>query len=575
MKTTSSLPSFLFLLTLVPLAAAPVAAKGFGSPEGVLLERAWVDVSRAGLEQGLHQELVAYTTPPSGPCAPIGGSGLHWQIVSDGTWLAQTVGLGNCGTQVFTEYGWYFNEAALLSAHDGPIATPVWVDQCLLPNTLPVVSSSSRMDVHVSLHQQFIDPDQVWRVPVVRKYGSGMAVPDWTYESPLLLSSLDRAEVEVSADGGRIVLVAYDAAAYGTSLTVFGPDSATPVAESTVNTLGSFKAQSLSPDGSTLAVSSNVTLCVIDTTTGALAWQDYVLGTPQYGALVVSNGGDYLAHGTLGVFHVLKREVGGAYTPLGSIELEPATYCRRLAISENGSTLVAGVHQFNDKSYVRFLALSLPELEVIFDTELTGGGDLQNQICKLECSTDGKRFAAGLWGDGDDLLPEVLAYSVDSTVPLLAEHLPGSVLDLDFADNGKWLAVASKGVHANVLGGGGAISLYTVGLQDVTVDGVPSIGNTVQLEHHLREGTATVFLVATALADEPIANSGLGEGLLYLDPATMITLSPTAADVNHVARTPYVIPSEASSIGTNLYLQAVDLDLPRLSRDWVKLTILP
>ncbi len=500
---------------------------------------------------------------------------LRWRLDSDGSWIAQAVSLGDHGAQVFAQYGSFINRVQLFSSYDVGTPTPAWGDGRTLHNFSRQVRSSEQGDLHIALHQEYADSFQVWRHATLRKYSSSTAgAAEWSYTSPLLTINDEESGTALSADGQTIVLLAYNVSTLDTQVTVFAPDSAIPVHDVATPTFGAVLAYDLSADGSTLALISSLKLVVLDIATASVVHEAFLVGTPQFGALALSGDGALLAFGTLGEFSLLERDTQGTYGEVYSHTVSAQTYCRRIEVSEDGSTLVAGLNVQGAASDARIISIDIPTAQVLFDTTLSGSGNDLNLFEAIECSSDGTRFAVGLWGDSDGLVPQVLAFRRDSLEPLLVDSLVGSVLALDLSADGTHLAIASKGTHAMQWGGSGSLSLYRVGRNELSVSDTPHSGATITLEHRLREGIRGKVLVATALAATPTEVPGLGSGLLYLDQAAMweLPLEQAGSDLLALSDLDLV---ETFPVGTSLYIQALDFDNLRLTKNWVKVTVLP
>lgn len=537
-------------------------------------ERVNVTISR----DGLFMEKQSSTQMPYGGIEAIGltPQSLRWRLTSDGSWIAQAMSLGDHGALSFTQYGSFDNSTELYSAFDVDTPAPVWSDGLLQHNYSREVHSSDQGGVHIALHQEYSDSTQVWRRAVLRKYSSDSAgAPEWTYTSPVLTVNEDHSSSALSEDGQTIVLCAYNGSSLDTQVTIFDPASSTPVHDFAVPTFGQLAAYDLSADGSTLALASSHKIVVVDVSSATIIHEAFQVGHPQFGALALSGDGSLLAHGTLGEFSILERDAQSVYAQSYAHALAMPTYCRRIELSQDGSTLVAGLNVQNSAGDARIISFDVATEQVLFDLTLNGTGNDLNLFEAIECSQDGARFAVGLWGDSGGQVPQVLVFRREHFEPILADSLGGSVTALDFSSDGESLAVASKGTHAMQWGGGGSFSLYRVGATKVSVSGVPFSGAVVDLEHHLRVGTQSKMLVATSLASTPAEDLSFGSGLLYLDPTTMWELPVTVATAESLAVSQLALPSEAALVGTSLYVQGVNLDKGLVSRNWVQITILP
>jgi len=497
-------------------------------------------------------------------------SSLLWRHESDGSWIAESASLGNHGTEVFVEYGDFDNRAALLSGHASNADTPIWqVDQVHL-NVRRRVDSSEFTSVHVSAHLLYDEVADTWQTQL-RKFSLGSTVADWQFDSSIVSLSPEYLDVAVSDDGQRIVLIEWDPAANGSRVSLFGPDSAVPVAVHAVPSFGGVRRFQLSEDGSTLLLVSNQKVTLVDVASGAVVYEDYLFGIAEYFSFAISGDGAVLGYSKMGSIRTYHRNEVGVYEQGPVHSPGQGHYARAMDLSMDGGVLFAGLQKLGNLNAVRFKAIDTATGTVLLDHELEGSGALSNLIESVECSSDGTRFAAGLWGDADGVAPEVLAFEVGEAGPILAEDLPGSVYSISLSPDGRHLAVASKGVHSSVWGGGGAFSLYRVGQPELEVDGLPLADTVVQLRQHLREGLQGRILVATQLAATPTAAPQYGDGLLYLDPASVVELPIQTGATDNFALTPYLL----GAAGSEIYLQAVHVDRGQLGRSWIKVTVAP
>jgi hypothetical protein len=542
----------------------------------VRVQRTEIQVDRTGLE--ISQE---YSTSALGGSQAFVTSGLDpliWSVESDGTWLAQTASLGNDGTQVFHEHGQYQNHAQLYSAHDGNPATAVWSDEEYVDNSWRRVDSSKRAGVHISVHQELMAAQPSVRQAVLRKFSAdgGQVGPDWTFESQVPIGAHGFTTGHVSADGGVICLLVFESGSVGTHLTVLDPATGTPLVETTLDTISGVHESELSSDGSTLVLASAIRRMIVDVTTGTVLHEQFTLSDPFYGALAISGNGALVAFGTLEKFILLQRDTVDGYSLAHERLLPSGTYCRRLALSEDGTVCVSGVHAFDDVNSMHLAAMRVDTGAVLMEKVLTGSGTYPNLVSDIQCSADGARFAVGAWGDEHGVSPEVVVFKTATGGLLLQENLPGSVYDLDFSPDGFSLAIAAKSVHATQWGGGGAVSLYRVPFAALRVHGIPRIGTSIEIEHSLRVGGSSRVLVATALAEEPVVDPTYGGGLFYLDPESIVADLPVVlAGSDNLASQSFHLSGEEAPVGSSLYLQAVDVHHGEMSGNWVRLTVLP
>lgn len=500
--------------------------------------------------------------------------GLQWTLASDGSWIADAISVGNHGTQVFTEYGAYANRAVLLSSHDVSPPAPVWEEVGVVSNQHRSVVSSHERDVHVAMHQRLREGSTSVRRAVLRKYSSVPGAQDWSREIPVDIQGHSYNRVGISSDGRRIVAVVYDFAQGKTRVELLSDLGEQPLAVHMVQTMGPFLGLALSSDARKLMLASSMRITILDVDTGAIELNRSLSSAPNYGAVALSGNGRMAAFGTIGQIWLFERGEQGTYEQLQSLSLPQAVYCRRVAISDDASTLVAGLFLTSNPGRAHVRAYDLASGAITMERLLQGSGTFQNQVERISFSADGQRFAVGLWGDEGGIVPEVLVFERDQSEPVFTYDLPGSVMALDLSPRGDFLAVASKGVHANVAGGGGAFWLFRTSPSDLGLEGVPSIGAGVAVAHRLEAGNSSRVLVAPFLGAQPETFGPAGT--LYLDRASMRFLSGTrAAGTDGVARHPLAIPSDPTLIGTSLYYQGLEVGPRRLSKDWVKMTLLP
>jgi len=557
---------------LALVAFAPCgASQGFTSTPSAAFQRTLVVKSPLGPLLELQQTY--------GPLMPGGGqqalgattnSNLVWSRASDGSWIAESISLGNDGTEVFAEFGDFTNWVELHSAHSQDAQTPFWAVSRPGLNARRRVDSAERSQVHVSGNLVYQASNGLWFAEL-RKFSLDSSQADWTFSSALAGVSDDFLEVAVSEDGQRIVLVEWEGPAGASRVSVFGPDSATPLQVYSVPTFGGVQRQQLSEDGSTLMLVSNQKVTIVDLASGALTFEDYFFGTPEYFAFTISGEGTHFAMGRQGQLRLYSQDESGVYVQQQMVPLQGPYFPRSMDFSYDGSVLVAGVQKLNDVNAVRFLAVDSVSGEVVFDVELSGSGSFSNRIEEVECDYAGTCFAAGLWGDEDGALPEVLGFRLTSTEPILAADLPGSVYGISLSPDGRHVAVASKGVHRSVWGGGGAYDLYRLGGRELEVEGLPLANDTVQLRHFLREGISGRVLVATALADAPAEAPQYGAGLLYLDPTSLLELPAQVGSADNAALSNFLL----GAAGSEYFFQPVNLDNGELGRTWVKVTVAP
>ena len=547
-------------------------ASGASAQESALtrVERTTLTMTASGADYQTEQMFVPALGGGQTQAFAGGGTALRWSIDSGGSWIADAMSLGNDGTEAIVEYGDFNNTVEAHSAHSSDALNPLIQSGSSVLNANRTVVSAASSSAHISAHLEFDSTTYLW-VPVLRMFSLGSTAPDWTYVSDLGAFSTDTLNVDLSADGTRAVLLEFDFASISTRISVFDTTSSTPVLQFSVMTFSGVRDMDLSSDGSTLVMASNQRLTICDVATGSIFHNEFLATTPNYRAVALADDGQVMVYAGLGDLRVMTRDSAVSYATVHEETLGNNTYARRVAVSGDGSTVVAGIHQFDAPNAVRLLALSTSNFAPLLDLSLSGSGALTNLVEQIACSRDGSLLAVGMWGDEDGMLPELMVYRTDNAQLVLAENLDGSVKAMTLAPNGSHVAVASKGIHEMVWGGGGSLRLYRVGQPDIELGGAPLANTSVILSQSLRQGHQGRILVSTQLAAVPTAAPQYGSGLLYLDSSSLVELPLLTGDASN--STTQAFPLGAA--GTELFFQAVNAQTAQLGKGWLKVTVAP
>lgn len=497
-----------------------------------------------------------------------------WVHQSDGSWNAETVSLGNDGTQVFAEYGGVNNSRTLLSAHDTNPPSPVWTDNETVLNYNRRVDSSAAANVHASLHQEDHPDFLGMRQAVLTMYGSDSAAPDWVYRFEQPLGNYAYDQVWVSADGQQIVTAIYDSSTLSARVASFAASSSTPVLLTSVSTSGGFDGFAVSEDGSTIALRSNMRLVVVDLDSGSVRMDLFVIGQAFYGGLDLSEDGRVLAVGTGSRLEVYEETAGGSYALQASYEMGSGNHCRRVAMDATADKLAFVINSFGDQNSAEVRVIDRSSGEALVQHSVTGAGGQPNFASSVAISRDGRRVAAGLWGDEQGLSPNLLVFDTHNpSGPAFTHRFPGSVMSLDLSPDGRHLAVAARDSHATAFGGGGSIALFEAGPSDLRLEGTPRVGNTVNFLQRADQSSISRVVVSPLLETTPVVFPSAGT--LYLDRSLLSWVSPGSPNGEGEMVTPYQVPSDAGWVGTSFYFQGVGLAPRSLSDNYVKLTVLP
>ena len=536
------------------------------------------------IESGKKQDATTRTLSLTWLCACLGLSGTTlaqtleptWSFDSDGSWIADTVSLGDRGAQVFSEVGAYVNSRVLFSSGDSGVATAIWSDAQLGFNFHRQVASSADSNVHASMHQAFVDANMSWKRAVLFKYSSDRSVPDWSFEFPGLIVNHSHSKVAVSADGSRIVGAVYDSAALATHVAVFGEQSSTPLYSHQVSTFGAFEGFVLSADGKRAAFRSTMKLVIFNLESGVLEHEEYLLNSTFYGALALSADGSTLAMGTGNEVLAYQLEEGGGnnYAKILSEPLGAGNFATRLGLSGNGQALYWSVNNFSTPSRIELHGFDLLSGATLIDYQNPGSGSYLNLAEGLEVSGDGQRIALGLWGDENDQVPELLLFQAGNNTPLASFATGGSISALDMSPSGSHVVIAARGAHATQFGGGGSLMLFEVPGVGVSFQGVPRQGATITLSQAQSGSNIARMLRSNSLEATPsFFPSG---GLLYLERAALTWLPQGSQNSQGQLETQFDLGSSAAQgLGDSIYFQGVGLAPRSLSENYLKITILP
>ena len=269
-----------------------------------------------------------------------------------------------------------------------------------------------------------------------------------------------------------------------------------------------------------------------------------------------------------------ERDASGNYSPLAPFTLQgPQGFCGRLALSQDGRKLVGAFLISANVLDVRVVVWDVPTGAVLSDAYLAGGGALTNQVTGLDMSADGAIYALGCWGDALGQLPELMLFETGSTTPYATFDLAGSVMDLDLSENGDFVAVARKSVHANVSGSGGSVELFTTRPRDVRVEGVPRLnGAPVQVRVTPQTGPSVFVLSNTQAATPP---QTFAAGTLFVERIGMEVTALAPLGGGEYGKSWTFSSADGLQAGDTVYFQAFSSWPRTLGQDWVGVTVLP
>jgi hypothetical protein len=432
------------------------------------------------------------------------------------------------------------------------------------------VDSAETCDVHAGLYDVYADQTLTTHTVFVKRLSASNPTSDWTYTFPFVTNGHDNLGVKISRDGTRIVAAVYNIWTGVTQVAIFNSSSSVPVAYVPVSTGGPCSTILLSGDGTRLYLASGAQITLVDVPSGAVVSTQYVFDTTFPTGHAISGDGSIFAYGTYNAVKVYKRSpASGLYSLAFTHSVTGQNFCDQLGISNDGSTLACAFEFFDHFLTVRIDAVDIASTATTMTNTVTGSGTYENLASAISISSDGRRFAVGLWGDQALSVPQVEFYDNHQNAPIGAYFLPGSVNALSMSADGEHVAVASKSTHANVAGQGGSIELYQAGAVDFRLQGVPHAGGSVSFQLSGNPGGHARLLFSPQAAAQPTLFPGVGT--LYLDRPSTQSISMGTVGPNGLAQASFAVPT---SIGTTWYFQGFSTAPRMLTNDWVRMTVM-
>ena len=307
-------------------------------------------------------------------------------------------------------------------------------------------------------------------VNVSKWTGPGNGTPDWT-SSFAGYGVSSYGPIAVSDDGSTIAVIA---APSGTDahLLLFDADSSTPLVDYVASGLGFPRYVKINADGRYAAFIALATLVIFDR--DSLSVRDQISMGASNSALDISGDGNLVAYGWPSL--VLMEWSGASYQNLWSYSTGGGYYLSRIAISNDGSTMISCWYNSPHntiKVVVHDMGSSTPLW--IYDYPVSSG-TYQETAYDIDITNDGAYFIIGSWGDDANLNPEVHIFQRDSAPHIYyTVDMPGSMFSVDIANDGSYATAAGKHIHANVSGRGGDIVMINT---DIT-----GIANTESVDH--------------------------------------------------------------------------------------------
>ena len=548
----------MFSALLIPLALASTQqtlVQTFVTPSKELVELQYLDD---------HGSALGDTDVSLGGAALTSPAGVAWTWDDGGQgWIGTAVALGFRGTHVFTETNKNAMAAQVLSAFDVDPPTPVWSAPAPITDARKVVSAEL-IDLHVVIHEQLLASGR--RAEVIAR-DSISPQPRWSYVfAPTITTGCD---VGIARDGSVVVAAISRDEVGQIDVAVLDPQLGAQLSYTSIDVGGPLRGFELSGDGELLVFTADSEAFVFSIAQHQVVFTTDV-GTPL-DSVGISGDGSVLAFGGYNWMRVLEQ-TGALWSPTYTRFVPGANYVSALDVSDDGSTVAYGFTFYDTFLSVRVEALDVLAKVVTMSDVAVGIGPWQALVSDVAISADGERFAVGTWGDAGGLIGELRYYSSTSDTPLESFDLAGSVFDVDISADGRRVAAAGKAMHANVLGLGGAITLYDSHEDDLTLHGAPRIGTTPVFEIRGAPGKLAWLLRAEVAANPPFSTSS---GTLYLDRVRIEAKAGGLIGPGGIALLPFQLSSSPALAGATLHFQGLTSPPASLTRDWLSLTILP
>lgn len=466
-------------------------------------------------------------------------------------WIPDSVEFAAEGRLVWAARGWTNPGLMLLSAEEGPGASPL--HRVEFPHAVaPPVVRGGHDASHLYAAVQEAHPAGGRRTRIERYDALAAArgaafTPRWTHEfafgtpGPAWLG-------RVRADGD-LIAAAWD------------PNTSELVVEFLDGTSGlsqgGFRFQSGIPrefessaDGGRIAWTADRDAWVVDEH-GQVLHHD-VLPFPTH-ALALSGDGRTLAVGRTDHLAVL-RDTGGGFSQIGTLPTKQGEIVQRADLSDDGTVVAVACWDAQGGRDVRLEVRGDPNGAPWLEwTQSGSAGDPQNLPEVLRLSADGTRVALGLWGLGDTQA-EALIFGTRDPQPRLALDLPGSVHDLALDPMGRRIAVASKAAHRNQFDIVGTLHLAGTGEADVQVLAGASPGGALEVAAQRSGAQGVLFLVGSPAAQGQ-ALPGIG-GSLLIDRSRRLRILARPADAQGRAELQLSLPTSLGLVAYPLAVQA-------------------
>ncbi len=494
------------------------------------------------------------TTPSDGYVSPATVFSERWEETDGGlAWICDQIAVGDNGAMAMA--GKYLNNEAFTMYMAGD-ATPVW-NYDTLGSERTYVGMADRASNSAALTIVDMDPDPgiydfVGTLDAFDNTGNG--TPNWSYTFPGTENYFGGG-VALSDDGK--IIVAWKANPITETLLVEAFDSnGNSISSGEVSTENAgttyFNARQarLSDDGRRAYFFIGVEAIIYDVFDAAVLYEHYI--GASFDSHAFSGDGNSFAYGSFGYYRVYNESAPGTWSQVASQSFSGSTYVARLALNQDGSRVGYMVQQYSPAyDHIEVGMYDVANSTAMFDTAYDAPGTIYQLVCAgIELDDAGDYLAACSWGDSLNATPEAFAYDASGSVTCELD-LGGSAFTIGFDADGDVFATGSKGVHANEMGSGGAVTVSDANDQTLHVTGYPTVGGSLTIEV-ADVGTEVKIAACNSLGSTVtpfgITEVDLGTLMQVLGPYTIPT-GGLSLSVN--------VPSNPALAGNDVHLQGL------------------
>ena len=255
----------------------------------------------------------------------------------------------------------------------------------------------------------------------------------------------------------------------------------------------------------------------------------------HYGQTVarISGDGQYLVKGGFNYSVYFYRWNGSSYNQIWQ-HYTGHPWVTAIAISDDGSTIMAGTYQYSPSSTGKVLMYDSSSATPLWQYSQYG-----DYVASCALSADGSRGVAGSWGQYNGTFGDVVTvFDKTSSTPILQIlddiDEPGSIFSVDISADGSFITAGGKAVHAREFGNGGevyAIRMLDSFANDVGIEAINTPGSFLEVGQTLTP-QAIVKNYGTQVASfNTICNifDSLYQ-LIYVDTVSISNLTPGSAE---------------------------------------------